>query len=182
MRRLTHALYLLTLLFVADVAVGQTLAPVDSASSITFKIKNLGFNTTGHFSGLTGTIIFSPDNLAGSRFDVQVPANTVNTDVDMRDNHLRGADYFDVKNYPQITFVSVKVTPSNKSGTLFVFGKLTVKGITKDISFPFKVQPIQDGYLFDGTFQLNRREFKVGGGSTVGDVVTIILKLVAKKG
>lgn len=180
-RPLTHILSLLALLFLSVVSPGQSLAPVDSASSITFKIKNLGFNTTGHFSGITGTIIFSPDDLAGSRFDVQVKAGSVDTEVKMRDNHLRSEEYFDVKNYPQITFVSVKVTPSNKSGTLFVFGKLTMKGVTKDISFPFKAQPIQDGYLFDGEFKINRRDFKVGGGSTVSDQLTVILKVVAKK-
>jgi polyisoprenoid-binding protein YceI len=181
MNRLPHALFLLILLVLTVVAPGQTLAPVDSASSITFKIKNLGFNTTGRFRGITGTITFSPDDLAGSHFDVQVKANTVDTEVNMRDNHLRSDEYFDVKNYPQITFVSVKVTPSNKSGTLFVFGKLTMKGITKDISFPFTAQPIQDGYLFDGEFKVNRRDFKVGGGNTVSDNLTVILKVVAKK-
>jgi len=181
MSRLLHVLPLLILLVCSVVAPGQTLTPVDSASSVTFKIKNLGFNTTGHFSGITGAITFDPEDLAGSHFDVQIKANTVDTEVNMRDNHLRSEEYFDVKNYPQITFVSVKVTPSNKSGTLFVFGKLTMKGVTKDISFPFKAQPIQDGYLFDGEFNINRRHFKVGGGSTVSDNLTVIVKVVAKK-
>jgi polyisoprenoid-binding protein YceI len=180
-RLLTHVVFLPVLVCLSMVSMGQTWTPVDSASSIRFTIKNLGFNTTGHFSGITGTITFSPDDLAGSRFDVQIPAGTVNTEVKMRDNHLRGEEYFDVKNFPQISFVSVKVTPSNKSGTLFVFGKLTLKGVTKNVSFPFKAQPIQDGYLFDGEFKLNRRDFKVGGGGTVSDNLTVILKVVAKK-
>jgi polyisoprenoid-binding protein YceI len=179
-RLLTHVPFLVAS-FLSVAVAGQTLVPVDSASSVTFKIKNLGFNTTGHFSGITGTVTFDPDDLAGSHFDVQIKANTVDTEVNMRDNHLRSDEYFDVKNYPQITFVSVKVTPSNKSGTLFVFGKLTMKGVTKDISFPFTAQPIQDGYLFDGAFNLNRRHFKVGGGGTVSDNLTVILKVVAKK-
>ncbi|HEX6432074.1 MAG TPA: YceI family protein, partial [Niastella sp.] len=119
----------------------QSLTPVDSASEIKFKIKNLGFNTTGSFSGLAGTITFIPDNPDGCSFDVHIDAKTVNTGVEMRDDHLRSADYFDAKNYPQIRFVSVKVSNTKKNGTLFVFGKLTMKGITKDISFPFTAQP-----------------------------------------
>jgi polyisoprenoid-binding protein YceI len=160
---------------------GQSLIPVDSSSEISFKIKNLGFYTTGSFSGLAGTITFTPDNPAGCNFDVYVDANTVNTGVDLRDKHLRGDDYFDVKNYPQIRFVSVKITNSNKSGTLFVFGKLTMKGITKDISFPFTVQPVKDGYWFNSEFKLNRRAFQVGGGNTISDNLTVTLKVFAKK-
>ena len=159
----------------------QTYTPVDSASEVTFKIKNLGFNTGGSFSGLAGAITFNPDNPDGCSFDVHIDANTVNTGVEMRDDHLRGSDYFDVKNHPQIRFVSEKVTGSQKKGTLFVSGKLTIKGTTKDISFPFTAQPIKDGYLFNGEFKINRRDFKVGGGSTVSDNLTVNLKVVARK-
>ena len=168
-------------LFLTFPLFSQSLTPVDSASKVTFKIKNLGFNTGGSFSGLGGTINFNPDNPDGCSFDVHVDANTVNTDVEMRDNHLRGEDYFDVKNHPQIRFVSAKVTGSQKKGTLFVSGKLTIKGTTKDISFPFTAQPVKDGYLFNGEFKINRRDFKVGGGSTVSDNLTVSLKVVARK-
>src|SRR5438045_2292765 len=93
---------LLTLIaFVSTQSSAQSLVPDDSSSTIQFKIKNLGFTTTGSFSGLAGTITFTPDNLAGCNFDVHVEAATVNTGVEMRDDHLRGSDYFDIKNYPQ---------------------------------------------------------------------------------
>jgi polyisoprenoid-binding protein YceI len=159
----------------------QQYAPVDSASRVSFKIKNLGFNTTGYFSGLAGTITFTPDSLDGCSFDVHIEAKTINTGVEMRDDHLRSEDYFDVKNYPQIRFVSEKVSSSKKNGTLFVSGKLTMRGITKEITFPFTAQPISDGFLFNGEFRLNRRDFKVGGGSTVSDNLTVLLKVVARK-
>lgn len=168
-------------LFLSSTLHAQHLAPVDSASEVTFKIKNLGFNTTGSFSGLAGVIQFNPDNPDGCSFDVHINASTVNTGVDLRDNHLRGEDYFDVKNYPQIKFVSVKVTGTKKNGTLFVSGKLTIKGITKDIAFPFTAQPVPDGYLFTGEFKMNRRDFKIGGGSTISDNLTVFLKVVARK-
>ncbi|HEY8896645.1 MAG TPA: YceI family protein [Niastella sp.] len=171
--------------FLALFAVGfvsaQSYAPVDTASEVSFKIKNLGFNTTGSFSGLAGVITFDPADPDGCSFDVHIDAKTVNTGNDMRDNHLRAGDFFDVKNYPQIRFVSVKVTNTKKNGTLFVSGKLTIKGITKEISFPFTAQPITDGYLFNGEFSINRRDFKVGGGSTVSDHLTVLLKVTARK-
>jgi polyisoprenoid-binding protein YceI len=160
----------------------QTLTPVDSASSVTFRIKNLGFNTSGSIGGVAGVITFTPDNLAGCSFDVHVAAQTVNTDMDMRDEHLRGEAYLDAKKYPEIRFVSEKVTNSTKKGTLFVFGKLTLKGVTRDISFPFTAQPLNNGYQFSGTFQLNRRDFNVGGNSsTLSDNLTVTLRIVARK-
>jgi len=176
-----YYLFLVVGLFSSIHSFAQSFTPVDSLSAVSFKIKNLGFNSSGSFSGVAGVITFSPDNLAGCNFDVHIEAKTVNTGVDLRDEHLRGTDYFDVKNYPQIRFVSVKVTGSTKSGTLFVFGKLTMKGITKDLSFPFTAQPYMDGYMFNGEFKLNRRDFKVGGGSTLSDNLTVTLKVYAKK-
>jgi polyisoprenoid-binding protein YceI len=172
--------FILSLLFSSQLCA-QAYEPVDSASVITFKIKNLGFNTTGSFSGLAGAIRFNPDSLDGCNFDVHIEAKTVNTGVEMRDDHLRSDDYFDVKNYPQISFVSEKVSGAKKNGTLFVSGKLTIKGITKAISFPFTAEPVSDGYLFKGEFKLNRRDFKVGGGNTVSDNLTVLLKVVARK-
>jgi polyisoprenoid-binding protein YceI len=171
---------ILALFFVKTVSA-QNFEPVDSASNISFRIKNLGFNTTGSFSGLAGIITFTPGNPDGCSFDVHIDAKTVNTGVEMRDDHLRGADFFDVKNHPQIQFVSVKVTETKKNGTLFVSGKLTMKGITKEISFPFTAEPLSDGYLFNGEFSINRRDFNVNGGSMVSDKLTVLLKVVVRK-
>src|ERR1700760_1619290 len=83
--------------------------PIDQGSSVQFVIKNLGFNVSGLLSGLDGKIQFDPGNLNLSSFDVSLDANTINTDNNMRDNHLRNDSYFDVKNYPRIHFVSSKV-------------------------------------------------------------------------
>lgn len=177
-------LKLVSLLLLQAAAVkteAQPLIPSNSESKVQFKIKNFGFNVTGSFKGLQGSIRFDPNNLAACHFEVSIDAKTINTGIDSRDNHLRKSDYFDVENYPQIKFVSVKISPSTKSGTLFIFGKLTMKNVTKDISFPFTAVPAQNGYLFKGEFKINRRDFKVGGGSTVSDNMTVMLSVVAKK-
>jgi polyisoprenoid-binding protein YceI len=172
---------LVTLLLLTALTPPQTFAPSDSESSVKFRIKNFGFNVTGTFTGLHGNIDFDPNNLAACHFDVSIEAKTINTGVDMRDNHLRKSEYFDVENYPQIKFVSVKISPSTKSGTLFIFGKLTIKNVTKDISFPFTATAKDNGYLFSGEFKINRRDFKVGGGSTISDNLTVMLSVMSKK-
>ena len=161
----------------------QSYVPTDNGSSVKFKIKNLGVNITGSFTGLAGQIQFDPANPASSIFEATIDVNSINTGIDMRDNHLRQDEYFDAKNYPTIKFVSTKVSPSNKSGILYVFGNLTIKNITKEISFPFKATGQETGYLFIGEFKINRRDFKVGGGSvTLGDNLTVLLSVFAQKG
>ena len=172
---------LLFLIATTGIFASAQYKPVEKGSEIKFKVKNFGFNVNGSFSGLDGTIQFDPDNLGTASFDVSVDANTIFTDNNSRDNHLREDTYFDVKNYPRIRFVSTKITTSNKKGTLFIFGKLTIKNETKEISFPFTAEPSDGGYLFKGGFKINRHDYGVGGSSTISDSVDLSLSVLAKK-
>ncbi len=172
------------LLYLAVSMSGQLVQvkykPTDSGSSVQFKIKNLGFNVTGSFTGLDGTVAFDPARPTEAAFDVSVDANTVNTDNNMRDDHLRADGYFDVKKYPRIRFVSVKVTASSKKNVFFIFGKLTIKDQAKDVSFPFTATPSGAGYLFKGSFNINRRDFGVGGASIISDNLEVTLSILAR--
>ena len=159
----------------------QPYTASDQGSSVAFTIKNLGFNTGGSFTGLQGTIVFDPQNTAGSGFDVSVDAASVNTDNNMRDNHLKEDSYFDVKNYPRIRFVSTSIGPADKSGHYTVTGKLTIKNTTKEISFPFVATPMGSDYVFKGEFPLSRKDFGIGGSSTISNGLTVTLTILAKK-
>jgi len=174
-------LFSLALLLSSTFVVAQTYSVSDEASTVQFKIKNFGFNVDGSFKGLKGTIEFDPANAAAAKFNVSVDANTVYTDNDMRDNHLREDTYFDVKNHPRISFVSTSVSASNKARTFIISGNLEMKGITKPISFPFTMAAINGGFVFNGEFKINRRDFQVGGSSTLSDNVNIILNVTVKK-
>jgi polyisoprenoid-binding protein YceI len=169
--------FLITL-FAAGIAKGQYV-PVDKGSTLTFKIGNFGFDVSGSFTGFKGTINFDPQNITADSFDVTVEAATVNTDNNLRDGHLRGPSYFDVKNYPTIHFISSKITSSGKSFT--AFGKLIIKGKTKDISIPFTAVPGTDEYLFKGSFKINRKDFGIGGTSTISNELEVSLNVLAKK-
>jgi polyisoprenoid-binding protein YceI len=170
-----------SLITITGLFASNKYKPEDQGSSILFKIRNLGFNVNGSFSGLDGNIQFDPNNLTASNFDVSVEANSINTDNNMRDNHLRNETYFDVKKYPTIHFVSSKITTSNKPGVLFIFGNLTIKNQTKEISFPFTATPTNEGFLFNGTFKINRKDFEVGGTSTISDELEVSLNILSKK-
>lgn len=159
----------------------QAFSPVDNGSSVKFSIKNFGLQTTGSFSGLKGTIKFNPANPAAAVFNVSVDAGTINTGISSRDHHLIKDDYFDVEKYPVITFASSKITASEEN-KFVMFGSITIKGITKEISFPFTVSALSNGNLFAGEFKLNRRDFNVGSSSFVlSDNLTVSLSVFAKK-
>lgn len=163
-------------------AIAQQFKPVDEGSEVSFKIKNFGVNVSGKFTGLKGKIVFNPEDFAASEFDVTVDSKSINTGIDQRDNHLRKEEFFDADKYPEIHFVSTKITTSTDKDYLFIFGKLTIKAVTKEVSFPFKATKKGDDYLFEGEFKINRRDYTVGGGSiTMADELTVSLSVTGKK-
>jgi polyisoprenoid-binding protein YceI len=160
----------------------QNYVPVDNGSKVKFNIKNFGINTGGTFEGLTGSIVFDAANPAAASFSVMVDAKTVDTDNGGRDNHLRKSEYFDVEKYPKLSFISTKITKTNTEGYLYMFGKLTIKGVIKEISFPFKATAKDGGYLFEGSFKVNRRDFGVGSSSvSLSDNLNVTLSIFGKK-
>ena len=152
--------------------------PVNDGSLIQFTIKNFGFNVTGTLTGLKGQIHFDVEHPENASFDVSLNATSINTDNTMRDDHLRRTAYFDTEKYPVIRLVSGKITASGRNG-LFT-GKLTIKDHTKDLSFPFSWQAEGGGYRFKGVFAINRKDFDVGGTSTISDKLEVTLDVIAK--
>lgn len=154
--------------------------PVAKESSIIFTIHNFGFKVTGSLEAPQGDIRFNPDSLPNSYFRVTIKSASVNTDNNTRDEHLREEDYFDVKNYPLISFVSASIRTAGNKGDFTASGRLTIKNKTMDIQLPFTAVKSGDGYLFTGSFKMNRRDFGVGGGSTLSNELTIDIKVLAR--
>jgi polyisoprenoid-binding protein YceI len=159
----------------------QNLKPIDKGSKVHFVIRNFGINTGGDFGGLDGNIQYDPADPTKAVFDVSVEAKSINTDMESRDNHLKKAEFFDVATYPKVKFKSTKVSHTNNPKYLYMYGDLTIKGVSKSVKFPFSVTPHEGGYLFEGDFQINRRDFGVGGNSlSMSNDVNIILSVFAK--
>ena len=166
------------LLFWGVSVFAQQHIPVDAGSDVKFSIKNFGLSVTGTLKGLQGKIIFDPANPPAASFNVTVDVATINTGNGARDKHLKKEDYFDEANHPKITFISSKVT--GKAGTYTVVGQLNIKGISKQITFPFTATAGKNSYQFAGQFTINRRDFKVGGSSWVlSDELTVTLNISA---
>jgi polyisoprenoid-binding protein YceI len=166
----------------ASCLFAQTYTLSDINSEVGFIIKNFGIEVRGNFKGLKGKISFDPIDFSSFSINSSVDATTINTGIDLRDNHLRKEDYFNVAKFPLISFVSTSVSNSTRSGTLLVAGNITMKGVTKQISFPFTITPKGDGYLLAGKFEIDRRDFGVGGRSMVlSDNVTVFISVFGKK-
>ena len=174
---------LIALLSVINLAgFSQTYTPADAGSKVHFVIKNFGAKTGGDFTGLKGSIVFDPKNLTISNFNVSVNSTSINTDNNTRDKHLRKSEYFNVATYPIISFVSTKISESTVTGRYFVVGNLTIKGVTKIVQFGFSATPSTTGYVFKGEFEINRRDYGVGGSSfSMSDNLKISLDILANK-
>ena len=168
-------------IFLSHQISAQTYQPVENGSTIKFVIDNLGFGVVGTFTGLSGTILFNSNNLTASSFTVSINSATVNTGNNTRDKHLRGEEYFYVTKYATIKIISTKIAKSATPGYYVFFGKLTIKDKTMDISFPFKVNTDQNGDRFVGEFKIKRRDFGVGGRSTVSNELLVKLNVLTKK-
>ena len=175
-------LFLFTFFVIGPLSFMGTYSPTDEGSAVKFKIKNLGFTSEGSFKGLKGTIDFDPTTPTSAVFDVTVNANTLNTGIGARDNHLRKEEYFDVAKFTVIRIVATKITAATGENAFIMFCNLTIKQITKSISFPFTVSRQNNGYQFNGEFKLNRLDYGVGGNSiTLSDNLTVYLSVFAKK-
>ncbi|TSD63768.1 YceI family protein [Inquilinus sp. KBS0705] len=163
----------IALLIIVNTAFAQVESNV-SKSAITFEIKNLGIKTGGKLGGLQANIKFDPANLAASNIDATVDATTINTDNNLRDEHLRGEDYFNTAVFPKIIMSSVgfKQKGSNYVGQF----NLTIKGKTKQVDVPFSYTPNGNTSTFKGSFKIKRADFGIGGNSlTMGDEATVLV-------
>ena len=173
-----HTITALLFVCLSGISYAQTMTPTDAGSKVHFVIKNFGIKVGGDFTGLQGAVTFNPSALASCHFNVSVNAASVDMDNHAMENHLRKAEFFDVAQFPLLTFASTRVTNSTVSGRYYMFGTLTIKGVSKPLEFGFSATETTTGYNFKGEFDLNRRDFGVGGGSvSLSDNLKVLLDI-----
>ncbi|GAB2703586.1 YceI family protein [Mucilaginibacter koreensis] len=133
-------------------------------SLVTYQIKNMGFNTDGKFGDVKADIDFDKAHPETSSISAAIEVNSLDSDNEMRDNHLKGADYFDAARHPQITMKSVSIKPVKGNTYTGVFA-LTIKGKTKNVTMPFTYTENGNTGTFNGSFTLKRTDFGIGGKS-----------------
>jgi len=148
---------------------------VDSVhSSVVFKVRHNGVaNFYGRFNEVAGTYTIAEN---GGQIDVTVNADSIDTNHSGRDNHLKSPDYFNVREHPELTFKSEKITKVDDS-TFKATGTLSFHGQSKEITVDIKQYTERDGRRgkisgFETVFTVDRSDFGMNG-----DEVTIIVAL-----
>lgn len=131
------AMYLLAMTFITIGSYAQVQWKVDPYhSSLNFTISHSGISLiNGKFIEYTGNLTTNGDKLQNANFDFTVDAKSINTNVEARDKHLQSADFFEVEKYPALSFKSSKILATGKPDHYLLYGKLTIKNVTKDVIF-----------------------------------------------
>jgi len=160
-------------------------------SNVGFKVRHMMVsNVKGNFDKHTGVVEIDDKDITKSKVEVSIDTNSINTNMQKRDEHLRSAEFFDVAKFPKMTFVSRKVARAGKD-KLKVTGDLTLHGVTKEVVLgiegPSKESKDPWGNIRKGamaTTKINRKDFGLvwnaaleTGGVAVGEEITITLEI-----
>lgn len=123
-------------LILTNILFAQTKWTVDPAhASLNFSIKHLGISfINGNFKKFEGSYLVSKTDLSDIKIVFTADASSINTGVDQRDSHLKTDDFFNVEKYPSLKFESTSFTKV-KAEEYLLNGKLTIRDVTKDVSF-----------------------------------------------
>ena len=194
---LRFALAILTLAALQSVAFADPVTfNVDkSHSEVGFDVRHFFSKVHGRFNSFTGKIVFDEKTPANISIEASADANSIWTDNERRDGHLKSADFFDAEKFPTISFRSTKVVAAGKN-KYKITGDFTMHGVTKPVTFDAEFlgagqvgvggQSWGTKAGFTATAVINRKDFGVSwnktldnGGAMLADEVTIVLNIEA---
>ena len=158
-------------------------------SEIKFKVKHLVISTvTGRFDRFSATIQANRPDFSDARIQFEADVNSISTNNEQRDGHLKSPDFFDAESYPEIKFASTSIT-RKEEGEYALAGNMTIRGTSRPVSLKVVYNGTVKGFdgdvaAFEITGTLNRQEFGLrwnqdldAGGVVVGDKVSIYLSI-----
>jgi polyisoprenoid-binding protein YceI len=174
-------------LLASQTATGQQAAAATryvqaaTGSSLAFTFMQAGAASTGHFKTFATELQYDQANPQQGSLLVRVMIESLDTQDAERDGTLKSADLFDAKSYPAATYVA-KTLSRTAAGGLEAVGKLTIRGVSKDLRLPLTLKPTTAGLELTGETSIKRLDFGVGQGEwqsteSVGDEVKIKYKV-----
>ncbi len=158
-------------------------------TQILFFVNHLGFSMSqGEFHKYDGSVEFDQENPENSKVDVTIYTDSIDMDDEKWDAHMKNADFFNIGEYPKMTFKGTKVEVTGDN-TANITGKLTILDTTNDVvlNTTFNkagVHPFSKRYVagFSATANIKRSEFGMNYGIPgVGDDVEIRLEVEAMR-
>ncbi|HSR66713.1 MAG TPA: YceI family protein [Acidobacteriota bacterium] len=180
------AMFLLTFLIMTlglTFVQAETYKIDDTHSTVHFHVKHMSAGIfVGRFDAVSGTLNYDPENPSNSSIEVTVRADSVSTNNDRLNGHIKSPDFLNAAQFPEITFKSTSVEKTGED-TYQVSGDLTIRGITKQITTTVQhtgtseIQQKRIGFMT--RFDVNRFDFDVDWGKdeVAGETVTIAFNL-----
>lgn len=189
MKRISLLTILSTLFLTLSLLHADNYMLDKSHSSVTFKVKHMMIsNVNGIFKDFDAVIGFDEKSKKLTKLEGTVQVASIDTGIEKRDNHLRSDDFFAADKHPTMTFKMAKVTDDA------VTGDLTIRGITKTVSFDLDFGGVatdpwgNERMGFELSGKINRKEFGLTwnkaletGGVLVGDTVKMTIAVEAIK-
>lgn len=162
-----------------------TYAVDDVHSNAHFRVHHLGAGRFwGRFEVVDGTMKYSPEGAGSLEFDIKIPIAGVHTGNDNLNNHLKSPDFFNMKEFPEMTFKSTKAVPAG--GSMWkVDGDLTLLGVTKPVTATIEFTGASSArgkelIGFEAAFTIKRSDFGMTYGveqGAIGDDVMVVVGL-----
>jgi polyisoprenoid-binding protein YceI len=157
-------------------------------TSVIFGIRHLDIaNVYGRFNDVSGTIAWDPDNPSNSSFRIEIKAESVDTNNRGRDDHLRNPDFFNVREFPTISFNSTNV--ERRGNAYRVTGNLNMHGVEREITLDLDqtgavTHPRSGKHVIglESHFTVKRSEHRMNYGieqNMLGDEVKVIFAIEA---
>lgn len=160
-----------------------------SHSEVQFKVKHLVISTvTGHFSKFEGAAETETDDFSNAKITFNADVDSISTNSEQRDGHLKSDDFFSAEKFPKITFESTSFTKDGEDYKLS--GNFTIRDVTKPIDLKVEFggiatdpyNNIKAGFTVEGS--ISRKEFGLTwdaltetGGAVVGDKIKLICNI-----
>lgn len=158
-------------------------------TTVSFKIRHLFSKVQGEFKEFAGHFVYDPAQPSIWKAEATIQAASIDTNVSQRDDHLRSGDFFDVANYPTLTFVSTGVRDATATSAK-VDGLLELHGVQRPVTLDVEIHGVgKDPWGnvrsgFTATTTVNRKDFGLTWNKAVetrqllvGEEVEIVLEV-----
>lgn len=155
-------------------------------ADVVFAVDHLGLSKTyGRFKEVDGTLMLDEQDVSKSSVTFTLQADSIDTNLAKRDDHLRGPDFFNAGEHPTLTFTSTDVKQTSPS-TADIIGELTMVGVTRPVTLHATLNHVGDhprdpskkAAGFSATTKLRRTDFGMGYGVPfVGDSIDLIIEV-----
>jgi len=152
-------------------------------SEIRFVSKQMGVNVEGRFRKWKANVVFLPKDLAKSKADFEIDLGSIDLASDESETEIKSSSWFDIAKFPVARFSSTSFRNLG-SDKYEIMGKLTLKGITREVVIPIALKRDASGNsVAEGSFPLKRMDYKVGEGmwadtDMVADDVLVRIRMV----